>query len=147
LIECWCVVRHVSQLHFNQLFSNNKVSIKIIYYSPISIDFLTLILYPYYRSLGYSLSNQRLYSRWPTQATATTTVTTMERTIRTSTHHHPLRLLLSKCWLCKLKCFRLCSRPWSTCRLLNLKRRHRRRGIGLEIFGALSRLHFLMLGR
>jgi hypothetical protein len=28
LIECWCVVRHVSQLHFNQLFSNNKVSIK-----------------------------------------------------------------------------------------------------------------------
>jgi hypothetical protein len=32
-------VRHVLQLHFNQLFSNNnKVSIKIILYSPISID-------------------------------------------------------------------------------------------------------------
>jgi hypothetical protein len=32
------VVRHVSQVHFNQLFSNNKVSIKSIYYSPISMD-------------------------------------------------------------------------------------------------------------
>jgi hypothetical protein len=30
LIECWCVVRSVSQLHFNQLFSNSKDSIKII---------------------------------------------------------------------------------------------------------------------
>jgi hypothetical protein len=30
LIECWCAVRHVSQLHCNQLFSNNKVSIKAI---------------------------------------------------------------------------------------------------------------------
>jgi hypothetical protein len=39
LIECWCVVRLASQLHFNQLISNNKVSIKIIYYSPISMDF------------------------------------------------------------------------------------------------------------
>jgi hypothetical protein len=32
-------VRLVSQLHFNQLFSNNKVSIKIIEYSPISMNF------------------------------------------------------------------------------------------------------------
>jgi hypothetical protein len=30
LIEYWCVVGHVSQLHYNQLFSNNKVSIKAI---------------------------------------------------------------------------------------------------------------------
>jgi hypothetical protein len=83
----------------------------------------------------------------PTQGTATTTTTgtTIERTTRTSTRHHPLLLLLSKCWLCKHKCFRLCSRPWSTCRLPNLKRHHRRRGIGLEIFKALSRLAFLML--
>jgi hypothetical protein len=51
---------------------------------------------------------------------------------------------LSKCWLCKHKCFRLCSRPWSTCKLLNLKRHHRRRGIGLEMFSALSHLPFLM---
>jgi hypothetical protein len=29
-------VRNVSQLHLNQLFSNNKISIKIIKYSPIS---------------------------------------------------------------------------------------------------------------
>jgi hypothetical protein len=136
-------VRHVSQLHYNQLFSNNKVSIKIIYYSPISMDFLPLILYSCYRSLGYSLSHPRLYFRWPTQGTPTTTTTgtTTERTTRMSTH----RLLLSKCWLCKHKCFRICSRPWSTCRLLNLKRRHGRRGIGLEIFNALSHLPFLML--
>jgi hypothetical protein len=30
LIDCWCVARLVSQLHFNQLFSINKSSIKII---------------------------------------------------------------------------------------------------------------------
>jgi hypothetical protein len=37
-------MRLVSQLHLNQLFSNNKVSIKIIYYSPISMDFPTIPL-------------------------------------------------------------------------------------------------------
>jgi hypothetical protein len=57
----------------------------------------------------------------------------------------PLHLLLNKCWLCKYKCFRLCSIPWSTCKLLNLKRRHHRRGIGLEIFSALNHRPFLML--
>jgi hypothetical protein len=45
-------VRHVLQLHFNELFSNNKVSIKIIQYSPISVDFLPLILYPAIALLG-----------------------------------------------------------------------------------------------
>jgi hypothetical protein len=110
------------------------------------MDFLPLILHPRYRSLGYSLSHQRLYFRWPTQGTATiTTGTTTERTTRMSIHHHRLHLLLSKCWLCKHKYFRLCSRPWSTCRLLNLKHCHHRQGIGLEIFSALSRLPFLML--
>jgi hypothetical protein len=58
---------------------------------------------------------------------------------------YPLCLLLSKCWLCKYKCYKLCNRPWSTCKLLNLKRRHCRRGIGLEIFRALSCLPFVML--
>jgi hypothetical protein len=33
----------------------------------------------------------------------------------------------------------------STCKLLNLKRHHRHRGIGLEIFNALSHQPFLML--
>jgi hypothetical protein len=110
------------------------------------MDFLPLILYPCYCSLGHSLSHQLLYFNWATQGTATTTITgkTMERTTRMSIRRHPLRLLLSKCWLCKHKCFRLCSKPWSTCRLLNLKRHHHRRGIGLEIFSALSYLHFLM---
>jgi hypothetical protein len=102
-----------------------------------------LFFYPCYCSLGYSLSHQRLYFRWPTQGTAATT--TMGRTIRMSTHRHPIRLLLSKCWLCKHKCYRLCSRLWSTCKLLNLKRHHCCQGIGLEIFSALSRLPFLML--
>jgi hypothetical protein len=41
LIEYWCVVRHVSQLHYNQLFSNNKVSIKAI---PISMDLSSIPL-------------------------------------------------------------------------------------------------------
>jgi hypothetical protein len=53
----------------------------------------------------------------------------------------PLRVLLSKCWLSKHKCFR----PWSTCKLLNPKCLHRRHGIGLEIFSALSHQPLLML--
>jgi hypothetical protein len=106
-----------------------------------SIIPLPLLLF----SWVYSLSHQRLYLRWPTQGTATTTIgTTTERTTRMSTHH-PLHQLLSKCWFCKHKCFRLCSRPWPTCRLLNLKRRHHHRGIGLEFFSALSHLPFTML--
>jgi hypothetical protein len=109
------------------------------------MDFFPLFLCPCYRSLGYSLSHQRLYIRWPTQGTTTTMGTTMERTTRMSIRRHPLRLLLSKCRLCKHKCFRLCSRPWSICKMLNLKRRHHRRGIGLEIFSTPSRLPFLML--
>jgi hypothetical protein len=108
--------------------------------------FFPLFFYPCYRSLGYPLSCQCLYFRWPTQGiTTTTTGTTIGRTTRMSIRRHPLRLLLSKCWLCKHKCFRLCSRPWSTCKLLNLKRCHRRQGIGLEIFSALSHLPFLIL--
>jgi hypothetical protein len=137
-------VRSVSQLHFNQLFSNNKGSIKNHLVFSYLYGFLPLILCPCYHSLGYFLSYRRLYFRWPTQGTATTTTTgtTMGRTTRMLIHRHPLYLLLSKCWLCKHKCFRLCSRPWSTCKLLNLKCRHRRRGIGLEIFSTLSRLPF-----
>jgi hypothetical protein len=139
-------VRPVSQLHINQLFSNNKVSIQS-FSILLSLWILALFLCPCYRSLGYSLSHQRLYFRWPIQGTATTTTTeiTMERTTRMSIRRHPLRLLLSKCSLCKHKCFRLCSRLWSICKLLNLKRHHQRRGIGLEIVSALSRLPFLML--
>jgi hypothetical protein len=106
-----------------------------------------LFLCPCYRSLGYSLSYRRLYFRWPTRGTTTTTMlgTIMGRTTRMSIRCHPFRLLLSKCWLCKHKCFRLCSRPRSTCKLLNLKRHHCRRGMGLQIFSTLSRLPFLML--
>ncbi len=55
----------------------------------------------------------------------------------------PLRLLLSKCWLCKHRCFRRCSRPWSTC--MHNPKRHHRRGIGSEIFSVLSCQPFLML--
>jgi hypothetical protein len=54
-------------------------------------------------------------------------------------------LLLSKCWLSKHKCFRSCNRPCSTCKLLNSKRRHHRRGIGWETFRVLSCRPFLML--
>jgi hypothetical protein len=112
----------------------------------MSLWIFPLFLCPYYRSLGYSLSYRHLYFRWPPQGTAirTTTGTTMEITTGMSIRRHPLHLLLSKCWLLKHKCFRLCSKSWLTCKLLNLKRRHRHRGIGLEIFSALSRLPFLM---
>jgi hypothetical protein len=113
----------------------------------LSLWIYPLFLYPCYHSLEYSLSHPHLYFRWPTQGITTTTTagTTTERTTRLSTHCHPVRLLLSNYWLCKHKCFRLCSRPLSACRLLNLKRRHHRRGIDLEIFSALNRLPFLKL--
>jgi hypothetical protein len=120
-------VRPVSQLHINQLFSNNKVSTKNHLVFCYLYGFFSLFLYPCYRSLGYSLFHQCLHFRWPTQGTTTTTTmgTTIERTTRMSIHHHPLHPLLSKCWLCKHKCFRLCSRPWLACKLLNLPPRDR----------------------
>jgi hypothetical protein len=104
---------------------------------------LSLFLTPATVLFENSLSHQRLYFRWPTQGTATTTTlrTTMGRTTRISTHRRSLRILLRKCWICKHKCFR----PWSVCKLPNLKCHHRRRGIGLEIFSALSHRTFLML--
>jgi hypothetical protein len=107
---------------------------------------LPLFLYPHYNSFGYSLSHQYTYFRWPTQGTVSppTTLKTLGRTTtKTPTHYHPLRLVLSKCWLCKHKCFRPCSRPWSTC--MHNPKRHRRQGIHLEIFNALSRHSFLIL--
>jgi hypothetical protein len=108
---------------------------------------LPLFLYPCYCSFGYSLSHLRSHFRWPTQGTMSppTMLRTLGRTTttKTPTRCHPRRLLLSKCWLCKHKYFRLYSRPWSTC-MLNPKH-HRRRGIGLEIFSAPSRQPFLML--
>jgi hypothetical protein len=89
----------------------------------LSLWIYPLFLYPCYRSLWYSLSHPCLYVRWPTQGTVTTTTTgtTMERTTRMSTRCHPLHVLLSKCWLCKHKCFKLRSRPCSTCRLKKLQ--------------------------
>jgi hypothetical protein len=107
---------------------------------------LPLFLYPCYRSFGYSLSYQYSYFRWPTQGTVSppTMLKTMGRTTtKTPTHRHPLRLLLSKCWLCKRRCFRPCSRLWST--YMHNHKRHHRRGIGWEIFSALSHQSFLML--
>jgi hypothetical protein len=107
---------------------------------------LPLFLYLCYRSFGYSLSHQYSYFRWPTQGTVSPPITLKimgRRTTKTPTRHHPLRLLLSKCWLCKHKCFRPCSRPWSTC--MHNPKHHRHRGIGWEIFSALSGQPFLML--
>jgi hypothetical protein len=141
-------VRHVSQQHFNQLFSNNKVSIKnhlvfsylyrFIPYSftPAVIPLGVLYLINAYTSDGQHKEPQQQRQRG------------QQRTEQPECQPAaPLHLLLSKCWLYKHKCFRLCSTPWSTCRLLNLKHRHRRRGIGLEIFNALSHLPFLKLWR
>jgi hypothetical protein len=107
---------------------------------------LPLFLYPCYRSFRYSLSHQYSYFKWPTQGTTSSprTLKTMGRTTtKTPTHRYPLPLLLSKCWLCKRKCFRPCSIPWSPC-MCNPKH-HRCRGIGWEIFSALRHQPFLML--
>jgi hypothetical protein len=107
---------------------------------------LPLSFFPCHYSIGYSISHQSSYFRWSTQGTVSppTMLKTMGRaTTKKPTRRHPLRLLLSKCWLCKHRCFRPCSRPWSTC-IHNPKRYHRR-GIGWEIFSALSRQPFLML--
>jgi hypothetical protein len=107
---------------------------------------LPLFLYPYYRSFRYYLSHLCSHFRWPTQGTVSlpTTLRIMRgTTTKEPTHRHPLRLLLRKCWLCKHKCFRPCSRSWSTC-MVNPKRHHHR-GIGLEIFSAPGRQPFLML--
>jgi hypothetical protein len=104
--------------------------------------YLPLFLYPCYHSFGYSLSHRYSYFRWPTQETMSppTMLRIIGRTItKTPTRLHPLRLLLSKCWLCKHKCFR----PWST--YMHNPKRHRRRVIGWETFSALSCQSFIML--
>jgi hypothetical protein len=138
-------VRPVSQRCLKYLFSINKVRNKW----PSYISSLWIYHYPFppcHHSFGYSLSHQSTYFRWSTQGTMSppTMLKIMERAItKKLTHHHPLRLLLSKCWLCKHRCFRPCSRPWSTC--MHNPKRHHHRGIGSEIFSALSRQPFLML--
>jgi hypothetical protein len=137
-------VRPVSQRRLNYLFSINKVRINGLVISHLCV--FTTILLPFHYSVGYSLSHQSSNFRWSTQGTASppTMLKTMgSATTKKPTHRHPLRLLLSKCWLCRHGCFRRCSRPWSTC-IHNPKRHHRRR-IGWEIFSALSRQPFLML--
>jgi hypothetical protein len=55
LIECWCIMRPISQLHLKQLFSNNKVSIKS-FSILLSLWIFPLFICPCYDSLGYSLS-------------------------------------------------------------------------------------------
>jgi hypothetical protein len=57
----------------------------------------------------------------------------------------PPHQLLSKCYQCKLCCFRPCSRPWSTCRMLSTKHCHHNQGIDLETFSAPSHLLSLTL--
>jgi hypothetical protein len=107
---------------------------------------LPLFRYPHYHSFGYYLFHQYSYFRWSTQGTVSppTMLKTMGKTTtKTPTRRYPLRLLLSKCWLCKRKCVRPCSRPWSTC--MHNPKRHCHRGIFWEIFSALSHQSFLML--
>jgi hypothetical protein len=138
-------VRPISQQRLNYLFSINKVRNKWLSY----ISSLCIYHYPFppcHHSFGYSLSHQSSYFRWSTQGivSSPTMLKIMEKsTTKKPTHLHPLCLLLRKCWLCKHRCFRSCSRPWSTC--MHNPKRHHRRGIGSEIFSALSHQPFLML--
>jgi hypothetical protein len=135
-------VRPISQRRLNYLFSINKVRINGLVISHLC-GFIT-VFFPCHHSFGYSLSHQSSYFRWSTQGTVSPPIMlkTMGRaTTKKPTRRHPLRLLLSK--LCKHKCFRPCSRPWST--YMHNPKRHHRRGIGWEIFSALSHQPFLML--
>jgi hypothetical protein len=112
----------------------------------LSLWIFPLFHFPCYHSLGYSLYYRCLYFRWLTQGTVSppTTLKIMGRTTtKMPTYRHTLHLLLSKCCLCKHKCFRPCSRPWSTC--MHNPKCHHHRGMGWEIFSALSRQPFLML--
>jgi hypothetical protein len=138
-------VRPISQRRLNYLFSINKVRNKWLSY----ISSLWIYHYPFppcHHSFGYSLSHQFSYFRWSTQGNTSppTMLKTMGRAItKKPTLRHPLRLLLSKCWLCKHRCFRPRSRPWSAC--MHNPKLHHCRGIGSEIFSALSHQPFLML--
>jgi hypothetical protein len=138
-------VRHVSQRHLNYLFSINKVRNKWISY----ISSLRIYHYPFspcHHSFGYSLSHQSSYFRWSTQGIVslpTMLKTTGRTTTKKPTCCHPLCLLLSKCWLCKHRCIRPSSRPWST--YMHNPMCHHHRGIGWETFSALSHQPFLML--
>jgi hypothetical protein len=128
----------------NYLFSINKVRINGLVISHL-FEFTT-IFFPCHHSFGYSLSHQSSYFRWSTRGTVSppTMLKTMGKaTTKKPTRLHPLRLLLSKCWLCKHRCFRPCSRSWSTC--MHNPKRHHHRGIGSEIFSVLSRQPFLIL--
>jgi hypothetical protein len=75
---------------------------------------LPLSFFPCHHSFGHSLSHHSSYIRWSTQGTVSppTMLKIMGRTItKKPTRRHPLRLLLSKCWLCKHRCFRPCTKP------------------------------------
>jgi hypothetical protein len=107
---------------------------------------LPLSFFPCHHSFGDFLSHQSSYFRWSTQGTVSPPTMLKSKGIATTkkpTRRHPLRLLLSKCWLCKYRCFRPCSRPWSTC--MHNPMCHRHQGIGWEIFSALTHQPFLML--
>jgi hypothetical protein len=128
----------------NYLFSINKVRINDLVIS--HLYGFTTTFFPCHHSFGYSLSHQSSYFRWLTRGTVLppTMLKTMGKaTTKKPTRRQPLRLLLSKCWLCKHRCFRPCSKPWST--YMHNPKRHDHRGIGSEIFSALSRQPFLML--
>jgi hypothetical protein len=138
-------VRPVSQRRLNYPFSISKVGNKWLSY----ISSMWIYHYPFspcHHSFGYSLSHQSTYFRWSIQGTVlppTMLKTTGRATTKKPTRHHPLLLLLSKCWLCKHRCFRPCNRTRSTC--MHNPKRHHHRGIGWEIFSALSCQPFLML--
>jgi hypothetical protein len=138
-------VRSISQRRLDYLFSINKVRINGLVISHLC-GFTTILFSPCHHFFGYSLSHQPSYIRWSTQGTVSPPkmLKTMGRaTTKKPTVRHPLRLLLSKCWLCKHRCFKPRSRPWST--YMHNPKCHHRRGIGWEIFSALSHQPFLML--
>jgi hypothetical protein len=139
-------VRPVSQRRLNYLFSINKVRINGLVISHLCG--FTTILFPlplffwiFFISSIIILQMVNTKNR----VAANNAANNRESNNQEVNPPPPLRLLLSKCWLCKERCFRPCNRSWSIC--MHNPKRHRRRGIGLEIFSALSHQPFLMLWR
>jgi hypothetical protein len=137
-------VRPVSQRRLNYLFSINKVRINGLVISHLC-GFTTILfpLPPFFWVFFISSILILQMVNTKNRVAANNAETMGRATTKKPTRRHPLRLLLSKCWLCKHRCFRPCSRPWSTC--MHNPKHHRRQGIGWEIFNALIHQPFLML--
>jgi hypothetical protein len=100
---------------------------------------LPLFLYPRYRSFWeFFIPSTLILQMANTRNSNNNAENNNVENIQDVSPPPPPCLLLSKCWLCKNKCFRPYNRQWSTCKILNPKWHHSCQGIGLEIFNIVS---------